>query len=82
MAKVFGPGLSLAAKGKIGKSVVFQDRPKGPVMMKRPIAPRKNLDQPSPAQQVIRGYYKEAVEKWHQLTVAERKQWNDWVKSH
>jgi len=84
MPKVTGPALSLDARGKLGKKVIFQNRPSGSTVYpySKPGARVKKNKEPSAAQKVIRDYYKEAVEKWHQLTPTERKQWDDWVKTH
>jgi len=75
MAKVFGPGLSIAAKGKVGKGVAFQDRPKGPSMIKRPVASRKSLDQPSAAKQAQRTIIKNLVSQWQALSVLDKEAW-------
>jgi len=84
MPKVTGPAISLDAKGRFGKKLIFQKRPSGSVIypFSKPGSRVKKNKEPSASQQIIRGYVKEAVAKWHQLTTAERKQWNDWVKEH
>lgn len=82
MPKVVGPALSLDAKGKLGKPLTFQKRPSGSAVYpsSRPGARVKKNKEPSASQKTIRDYYKEAVEHWHMLTPAEKKQWNDFVK--
>ena len=84
MPKTTGPLISLDARGKFGKKLTFQERPSGSVVypFSKPGFRVKKNKEASASQQIIRGYVKEAVEKWHQLTAAERKQWNDWVKEH
>jgi len=84
MPKVMGPVLSLDAQGSLGKKVTFQRRPSGSVIypFAKPGSRVKKGALPSTAQKVIRDYYKEAVAKWKQLTPAQKKMWDDWVKQH
>lgn len=76
MAKVFGPALAIDAKGKIGKGVAYQGRPKGTVFMKNPSPGRHSLDNPSAAQQIQRNAIASLISQWQALTPAERYYWD------
>jgi uncharacterized protein YfiM (DUF2279 family) len=81
MAKVFGPGLAVDAKGKIGKGIAFQGRPKGTAAIKRPVASKKSLDEPTTFQQTQRDKIKARVEAWQAMSEADRESWGDLAKN-
>lgn len=76
MAKVFGPALSIDAKGKIGEGVAYQRRPTGTVIMKNPRPGRHSLDNPSAAQQIQRNAVASLISQWQALTAAEKYYWD------
>lgn len=76
-AKVFGPVFSLDARGRVGKGIVFQGRPRGSVVMKRPIPPRKSLIEGSAAQQQQRTVIAGLVAQWQALSAGAKTLWDE-----
>lgn len=76
MAKVFGPALSLDAKGTIGKILTYQNRPKSQTVMRKPSSSRVSLDNPSIARQAQRAVIGNLVRQWQALTPAEQYYWD------
>ena len=84
MAKVFGPCLSILAKGSIRKSITFQKRPSGVAAIKPPIPAKKRTRNPTAAQAASRAVFKNLVKAWQALTAAQKSEWQDeadWVGS-
>lgn len=80
MAKVFGPALSIDAKGKIGKGLCFQDRPKGNAFMKNPRSGVGKLENPTPSQKVQRDIIAALISKWQSLNANQRGYWDNVAK--
>jgi len=80
MAKVYGPLLSVDAKGTVAKSITFQNRPKGKAVMQRPVASKTSLENPTVAQQTQRALIKSLVEQWQALSSAVKDSWNETAK--
>lgn len=78
MAKVLGPGMSIGAKGKIGNSIIFNEK-KGINTSKEYIIPK---DQKSSGQITQRSYMAEAVNDWKtdSYSVIDIAAWNFYAK--
>ena len=82
MAKVFGPCLSMSAKGSVKKVITFQKRPGGFAVIKPPVPPRAKTLNPTAAQAASRTVFKNLVSAWQALTAEQKAVWNDeavWV---
>ena len=75
MAKLFGPLFSLSAKGTIANILTFSKRK----IVKQVRFQRKQKDKTTAGRTTQRGYFQEAIEKWHTLTDEQQQQWNDFV---
>lgn len=80
MAKVFGPALSIDARGTLAKSITYQNRPKGKAVMERPVASKKSLESPTAAQQTQRALIKKLVEQWQSLGSDIKDSWDEIAK--
>jgi hypothetical protein len=78
MAKVTSPLFSFSASGQVGKAIVYSSW-KGINYVRRYVIPA-NPD--TAAQQVIRGYFTDAVSAWHAETSTVRTAWTDYAKTH
>lgn len=76
MAKVSAPLMSLDASGEFGKEIVFSHW-KG-INYARELVTPENPD--TAAQQVIRGYFTDAVNAWHAETSTVRTAWTNYAK--
>lgn len=75
MAKVFGPLLSVDAKGKIGKGIAFQNRPSGSAIMRNPVPSRKSLDEPSGPKCNQRAIIGLLTAQWQCMTQVQKDWW-------
>jgi hypothetical protein len=77
MAKVNGPLMSITASGSFGKTIVYATirSIQYARIWKTPANPN------SAAQQVIRGYFTDAVGAWHAETSSVRTTWDNYAKS-
>ena len=76
MAKVFGPALSVDAKGTIAKGITFQGRPKGSAVIQRPVASRTSLDNPTASQQAQRTIIGNLVATWQGMDSNDHALWD------
>jgi hypothetical protein len=81
MAKVFGAGLAIDAKGTIGKGLTFQGRPKGSVAMKMPRSKQTSLDNPTAPQAAQRAAVKALVLAWQAMSQTDKDQWDVLAKA-
>lgn len=82
MAKVFGPCLSVFAKGSVKKAITFQKRPSGVSVIKPPVPAKKRTKNPTMAQAASRTVFKNLVKAWQAFTPEEKAKWQDeadWV---
>lgn len=77
MAKVTGPLMSISASGTFGNTIVYATV-RG-IQFARMWATPANPN--SAAQQVIRGYFTDAVNAWHAETSSVHTAWDNYAKS-
>lgn len=78
MAIVTSPLFSFSAGGQVGKAIVYSSW-KGINYVRMYVIPA-NPD--TAAQQVIRGYFTDAVNAWHAETSTVRTAWTDYANDH
>jgi hypothetical protein len=80
--KLGTPLMSARASGDFGKLINFHNRPSGAAAAKahRPGSVVASHAEPSASQSTIRGFYQEAVSRWHDLTSEEKALWNAFVE--
>lgn len=81
MVKVYGPLGSADAHGDLNKILNYHRRPGGHAVAKhhQPGSVVASHAEPSASQTTIRGYVAEAVSRWHDLSPAQRAQWDTYV---
>ena len=81
MPKLFGPAMSLDAKGSLGKTVTFQKRPSGHTIYPYKKPGDREPFESSPKQKDQRGIIGLLTAHWQCMTEVQRTAWNDLATS-
>jgi len=81
MVKIIGPGLSLSAKGSIGKTLTFQKRPSGHAIYPYSKPGSREPFESSPKQKDQRGIIGLITARWQCMTPAQKQVWEDEAKT-
>jgi hypothetical protein len=79
--KLGTPMMSVKATGDFAKLINYHKRPSGAAAAKahKPGSVVAAHAEPSASQSIMRGYYQEAVSRWHELTSEQRALWDAYV---